>query len=125
MKHSNNNEKYFFEIYNYKDEFPCIDEDQFYFILKDKEGNSYLESLPYIQKTKCQKDLKSVIRNSKNGVRFGAKRFPYGLYNVYLKDGNDEIIAVSEDFDTKEEARNFIIKLKHISHLATVIDKTK
>lgn len=42
-----------------------------------------------------------------------------------MEDGNGKRIAYSQNFDTEEEAKNFIIELKHISHIATVIDITK
>ena len=117
MTHTNN-KKYFFEINKDEDNF-------FYLRLKGEEDKTLLKCGSFTQKTKCQKVVKSVIRNSKNGERFGVKRSPYGRYDVYLKAVNGEIIAVSADFYTKEEAKNFIEDLKSLSLETPVIDKTK
>lgn len=118
MTLTNNKEKYFFEINKNEDDF-------FYLRLKGEEDKTLLKCGSFTQKTKCQKGVKSVIRNSKNGERFGVKRSPYGRYDVYLKAVNGEIIAVSADFYTKEEAKNFIEDLKCLSPQTPVIDKTK
>ena len=114
----NNNEKYFFEIDKTKDNL-------FYFQFKDEDGNSYIRSRPYLLKTDCQKELKSVLRNFKNRERFIIEQ-PYNYtWIVYLKAGNGEKIANSPCFGTKEEAKNFIKDLKNLSLKTPVIDKTK
>ena len=53
MIHSNNKEKFYFEIDKNKDNL-------FYFNLKDKNGKVYLKSGSYTQKTNCQNGIKSV-----------------------------------------------------------------
>ena len=119
MIHSNNNKKYFFEIDKNEDNL-------FYFNLKDKNGNIYLGSGSYTQKTNCRKGIKTVIRNSKNKDRFDIKFFLNGLYVVYLKDGNGDVIAIGADlFTNKEEAINFIENLKNLSLETALIDNTK
>lgn len=118
MKDSNNNKKYFFEIDKAKGNL-------FYLYLRDGEGNIYLGSYFYKQKNKCEKWIKSVIKNSKNEEHFIIKQDYNDTWIVFMEDGNGIIIAYSQYFDTEKEARNFIIKLKHISNLATVIDITK
>ena len=119
MMYPNNNEKYFFEIN--KDQYNL-----FYFNLKDKNGNIYLGSGSYTQKTNSQNGIKSVIRNSKNKDRFDIKFFLNGLYVVYLKDGNGDVIAIGADlFTNKEEAKNFIKNFKNLSLKTPVIDNTK
>ena len=118
MKDSNNNKKYFFEIDKAKGNL-------FYLYLRDEEGNIYLGSYFYKQKNKCEKWIKSVIKNSKNEEHFIMKQDYNDTWIVFMEDGNGIIIAYSKYFDTEKEARNFIIKLKHISNLATVIDITK
>ena len=118
MTHSINNEKYFFEIDKAKGNL-------FYLYLRDGEGNIYLGSYFYKQKNKCEKWIKSVIKNSKNEEHFIIKKDYNDTWIVFMEDGKGIIIAYSQYFDTEEEAKNFIIKLKHISHLATVIDITK
>ena len=71
MIHTNKNKKYFFEINKYKDTFSYTNyNDRFYFNLKDEKGNIYLESDLYVLKTSCKKEIKSVLKNSKNEDRF-------------------------------------------------------
>ena len=119
MIHSNNNEKYFFEINKTKYNF-------FLFDLKDKNGNIYLESGLYTQKTNCQKVIESVIRNSKNEDRFIFGQPYYKKWIFYLRDENGQIIAESANYlDTYVEAKNFIKNFKNLSFDTPVIDKTK
>ena len=118
MKDSNSNEKYFFEIN--KDQYNL-----FYFNLKDKNGNIYLKSGSYTQKTNCLKGINSVIRNSKNEERFIIKQ-PYNdTWRVYLKAGNGRTIVKSNFLDAEEEAKNFIKDLKCLSLDTPVVDNTK
>ena len=123
MIHSNNNEKLYFEIYKFEDGFSSSN-DRFYFKLKDEDGNSYIRSRPYLHKTDCLKELKSVLRNSKNRERFKIEQ-PYNHWIVLMKDGNGEIIAYSPGFGTEEEAKNFFEILKNVSLKTPFIDKTK
>ena len=119
MTHTNNKEKYFFEINKTKYNF-------FLFDLKDKNGNIYLESGLYTQKTNCQKVIESVIRNSKNEDRFIFGQ-PYDKkWIAYLRNENGQIIAESANYlDTYVEAKNFIKNFKNLSLKTPVIDKTK
>ena len=118
MTHTNNNEKYFFEIKKNKDNF-------FYFQLKNKEDKILLKSGSYTQKTNCQKGVKSVIRNSKNEFRFEVEHIYDEKWIVFLKAGNGKRIAYSDCFDTEVEAKNFTEDLKSLSLETPVIDKTK
>ena len=124
MIDSNNNEKFYFEIY--KDEYDySTSNDLFYFKLKDEEGYSYIRSRPHILKTNCLKGLKSVLRNFKKRERFIIEQ-PYNdMWIVYLKAENGEKIATSPCFGTEEDAKNFIEDLKSLSLDIPVIDKTK
>ena len=125
MKHSNN-EKYFFEINKYKDTFPYTNyNDRFYFNLKDEKGNIYLESDLYVLKTCCKKEIKSVLKNSKNEDRFRLIQTYDDKWIFFLRDETDEIIAESTDFDNEKEAINFIEDLKSLSLDIPVVDKTK
>ena len=123
MIHSNNNEKYFFEIYQDYDKF-TLNEDQFFFKLKDKNGKIYLESRAFIHKTKCLKYVKLVIRNIRNEKRFIVEPTYFG-WTVELTDRNGRLITECSDFDTEEEVINMIKDLKSISFKTPVIDKTK
>lgn len=118
MTHTNN-KKYFFEIYKTKYNF-------FLFDLKDKNGNIYLESGLYTQKTNCLKRIEPVIRNSKNEDRFIFGQ-PYDKkWIVYLRDENGQIIAVSPYFfDTIVEAINFTEDFKNLSLKTPVVDKNE
>lgn len=119
MIHStNNNKKYFFEIDKNEDDF-------FYFQLKNEKSKILLKSLIYTHKTDCQKWIKSVIRNSKNEERFDVIQGPNERWFIWLNTTNAEVIAICPSFHTEKEAKNFIKDLKHISHIATVIDITK
>lgn len=118
MTHSNK-EKFYFEINKNEGNF-------FLFDLKDKNGNIYLESGLYTQKTNYLKGIRSIIRNSKNEDRFGAKQTYEETWVFYLKDENGQIIAVSPYyFDTIVEAINFIKNFKNLSLKTPVIDITK
>ena len=124
MIHPNNNEKFYFEIY--KDEYDySTSNDLFYFKLKDEDGNSYIRSRPHIHKTNCLKELKSVLRNSKNRERFIIEQPFDNTWRVYLKAGNGEKIANSPCFGTEEEAKNFIEDLKSLTLETPVVDKTE
>ena len=108
VKQQASNEKFYFKIIN--------NNNLYFFNLKDKNGNIYLKSGSYTQKTNCLKGIRSIIRNSKNDDRFDIKFFLNGLYVVYLEDGNGDVIAISTDlFTNKEEAKNFIEILKNLS----------
>ena len=125
MTHSNN-KKYFFEINKYKDTFPYTNyNDRFYFNLKDEKGNIYLESDLYVLKTSCKKEIKSVLKNSKNEDRFRLIQTYDDKWIFFLRDETDEIIAESTDFDNEKEAINFIEDLKSLSLDIPVVDKTK
>ena len=119
IKQQASNEKLYFEIN--KDQYNL-----FYFNLKDKNGNIYLKSGSYAQKTNYLKGIRSIIINSKNEDRFGAKQTYEETWVFYLKDENGQIIAVSPYyFDTIVEAINFIENLKSLSLKTPVIDNTK
>ena len=119
VKQQASNEKLYFEIN--KDQYNL-----FYFNLKDKNGNIYLKSGSYAQKTNYLKGIRSIIINSKNEDRFGAKQTYEETWVFYLKDENGQIIAVSPYyFDTIVEAINFIENLKSLSLKTPVIDNTK
>ena len=118
MIHSNNNEKFYFEIN--KDQYNL-----FYFNLKDEEGNIYLESDLDVLKTNCKHGIKSVIRNSKNKDRFKIIQTYEEKWILYLRNEPGQIIAESPTFQTKEEAINLIKDLKNLSLETPVIDNTK
>lgn len=117
MKYSNNNEeKYFFEIH--KDY-----NNLFYFDLKDEEGNFLLESSLYKRKTNYLKGVKNMIRSSKNKeCVFLGKPF-YEKWAFLLRARNNRVLAISDCFDTEEEAKNLIEYLKKISVEIPVVDK--
>ena len=125
MNHSTNKEKLYFEIYKVEDDV-LYTNDRFYFKLKDEEGNIYIRSRPYLHKTDCLKELKSVLRNFKNRERFKIEQ-PYNhTWIVYLKAENGKKIAVSPySIDTEEEAINLIKNLKNLSLKTPVIDNTE
>ena len=126
MKHSNNNEKYFFEIHkDYDGIFLYTTYDLFFFKLKNEEGKILLKSLQYEHKTNCRNGIKTVIRNSKNEDRFEVEHIYDEKWIVILKAGNGKRIAYSQYFDTEEEAINMIKDLKSLSLKTPVIDKTK
>ena len=119
MIHSNNNEKFYFEIN--KDQYNL-----FYFNLKDEEGNIYLESWRYANKTNCRKGIKTVIRNSKNEFRFEVEQIYDQKWMVRMKTVNSKTIAIiPKEFDTYVEAKNFIKNFKNLSLKTPVIDNTK
>ena len=125
MKHSNNNKKYFFEIYKDEDAIFLYTYDRFYFKLKDEDGNSYIRSRPYLLKTGCLKELKSVIRNSKNEERFEVEQIYDKKWNVFMKTENGKTRAFKTSFNTYEEANNFIEDLKSLTLKTPVVDYTK
>ena len=118
MKHSNNNEKYFFEIHKDYDGL-------FYFQLKNEKSKILLKSLIYTHKTDCQKWIKSVIRNSKNEERFDVVQGPNEAWSIWLNTKNGQVLAICPSFDTEKDAKNFIEDLKCLSLKTPVIDKTK
>ena len=118
MIHTNNKEKYFFEINKNEDDF-------FYLRLKNEKSKILLKSLIYTHKTDCQKWIKSVIRNSKNEERFDVVQGPNKRWFIWLNKTNAEVLAICPSFDTEKEARNFIEDLKCLSPETPVIDNTK
>ena len=126
MMYPNNNKKYFFEIHKDKDTFSYTNyNDRFYFNLKDEKGNIYLESDLYVLKTSCKKEIKSVLKNSKNEDRFRLIQTYDDKQIFFLRDETDEIIAESTDFDNEEEVIKFIKNLKNLSLKTPIVDKTK
>ena len=126
MIHTNKNKKYFFEINKYKDTFSYTNyNDRFYFNLKDEKGNIYLESDLYVLKTCCKKEIKSVLKNSKNEDRFRLIQTYDDKWVFFLRDETDEIIAESTDFDNEEEVINLIKDLNYLSFETPVVDNTK
>ena len=119
MKHSNNNEKFYFEIYK-EERFNL-----FYFELKDEEGNIYLESWQFTNKTNCRNGIKTVIRNFKNKEFIVLVQISYNKWYCCLNTTNGEIIAMCQSFETKEEVINLIKDLKNLSFDTPVVDKTK
>ena len=118
MKHLNNKEKYFFEIN--KDQYNL-----FYFNLKDKNGNIYLKSGSYTQKTNCLKGIRSIIRNSKNDARVIVEQTRDEKWKGFLKAENGKTRGFKTAFNTKEEVKNFIKDLKSLTLETPVVDKTK
>ena len=118
MIQSNNKEKYFFEINKDEDDF-------FYLRLKGEEDKTLLKCGSFTQKTKCQKGVKSVIRNSKNEFRFEIEQDRYERWFIWQKYRTGQIITRSREFVTIEELKNLIIDLKSLSLETPVIDKTK
>lgn len=118
MKDSNSNEKYFFEIN--KDQYNL-----FYFNLKDKNGNIYLKSGSYTQKTNCLKGIRSIIRNSKNRERFIIKQASNKKWTCSLTAGNGRAIAFTPYFKTKFKIEKFVEDLPRIVRFAKFSDKTK
>ena len=118
MKHLNNKEKYFFEIN--KDQYNL-----FYFNLKDKNGNIYLKSGSYTQKTNCLKGIRSIIRNSKNDARVIVEQTRDEKWKGSLKAENGKTRAFKTAFNTKEEVKNFIEDLKSLTLETHVVDNTK
>ena len=118
MKHSTNKEKLYFEIN--KDQYNL-----FYFNLKDKNGNIYLKSGSYTQKTNCLKGIRSIIRNSKNDARVIVEQTRDEKWKGFLKAENGKTRAFKTAFNTKEEFKNFIEDLKSLSLDIPVVDKTK
>lgn len=124
MKHSNNIEKFYFEIDKYEDNFTLIN-DRFCFELKDEKGYTYLRSLPYTDKTDCQEGIISIIRNSKNEERFDVVPGPYETWFISLNTPNGEVIAICPSFETKKEVLNLIKDLNCLSFETPVVDNTK
>ena len=118
MIDSNNNEKYFYEIN--KDQYNL-----FYFNLKDKNGNIYLKSGSYTQKTNCLKGIRSIIRNSKNDARVIVEQTRDEKWKGSLKAENGKTRAFKTAFNTKEEVKNFFEILKNLSLETALIDNTK
>ena len=119
MIHTNNKEKFYFEINKDKDNF-------FYFQLKNKEDKILLKSWQFTNKTNCRNGIKTVIRNSKNEDRFEVEQIYDQKWMVRMKTVNSKTIAIiPKEFDTEEEAKNFIEDLKCLSLKTPVIDKTK
>lgn len=118
MIYPRNNKKYFFEINKTKYNF-------FLFELKDEEGDIYLGSYFYTQKTNCLKGIKSVIRNSKNRGRFIIKQASNKKWTCSLTAGNGRAIAFTPYFKTKFKIEKFVEDLPRKVHLAKFSDKTK
>lgn len=118
MIHSNNKEKFYFEIDKNKDNL-------FYFNLKDKNGKVYLKSGSYTQKTNCQNGIKSVRINSKNRERFDINQNLNKKWSGVLKAENGRTIAFISYFNDKFKIEVFIEHLSQIINYAKFSDKTK
>ena len=125
MKHSANNKKFYFEIHT--DEAELTDLNYlFYFELKDEKGKILLKSWQFTNKTNCRNGIKTVIRNSKNEDRFEVEQIYDQKWMVRMKTVNSKTIAIiPKEFDTEEEAKNFIEDLKSLTLETPVVDNTK
>ena len=108
MIHTNNKEKLYFEIKRDKGNL-------FYFSLKDKDDNIYLESGSYTQKTNCQNGITSVRRNYINEDCFKVEQVSNEKWRGILKTKNGHIIATTPYFDTEIETIKLIKVLKSSS----------
>ena len=118
MIHSNNKERFCFKIIK-------VYNNCFYFYLRYEEVYCLVSNY-YTYKTNCLKGINSVIRNSKNEERFEVEQIYDQKWMVRMKTVNSKTIAIiPKEFDTEEEAINFIENLKSLSLKTPVIDNTK
>ena len=125
MKHSANNKKFYFEIHIDVVKFTDLNY-RFYFDLIDEKGEILLKSWQFTNKTNCRNGIKTVIRNSKNEDRFEVEQIYDQKWMVRMKTVNSKTIAIiPKEFDTEEEAKNFIEDLKSLTLETPVVDKTE
>ena len=125
MKHSANNKKFYFEIHIDVVKFTDLNY-RFYFDLIDEKGEILLKSWQFTNKTNCRNGIKTVIRNSKNEDRFEVEKIYDQKWMVRMKTVNSKTIAIiPKEFDTEEEAKNFIEDLKSLTLETPVVDNTK
>ena len=125
MKHSANNKKFYFEIHTDEAELTDLNY-RFYFDLIDEKGEILLKSWQFTNKTNCRNGIKTVIRNSKNEDRFEVEQIYDQKWMVRMKTVNSKTIAIiPKEFDTEEEAKNFIEDLKSLTLETPVVDNTK
>ena len=117
IKQQASNEKFYFKIIN--------NNNLYFFNLKDKNGNIYLKSGSYTQKTNCLKGIRSIIRNSKNDARVIVEQTRDEKWKGSLKAENGKTRAFKTAFNTKEEVKNFFEILKNLSLETALIDNTK
>ncbi|MDR2122297.1 MAG: YegP family protein [Flavobacteriaceae bacterium] len=97
----------------------------FYFRLKEKNGQTVLESDGYTQKTNCQKGISSVKRNSKNEDRFEIKQSPNKKWFFNLKAGNGQLVGTSVFYDSENNAKNGIKSVMRTAPTSELVDLSK
>ena len=108
---------YKFQIYTGKD-------DQFYFRLCAKNGQTILSSEGYVGKSGCQNGINSVRENGANDQRYRRKTAADGQFYFTLVAANGEAIGMSEMYTRKQGRDGGIEAVKRTAPTAPVEDIT-
>ena len=104
-----------FEIRLSKDE-------QFYFVLKARNGEIILVSEMYTSKQNCEKGILSVVENSPNDDNYKRLEASNGQDYFNLVAANGEIIGTSEMYESKQGRDKGIESVKVNGPVGTVED---
>jgi len=85
---------------------------QYYFSLTAKNGQTILTSEGYKAKDSCENGVASVKKNAADDKRFERKVAKDGQHYFVLKAGNGEVIGKSEMYKSKDSMENGIESVK-------------
>lgn len=97
---------------------------EFRFRLKASNGQTILASEGYKAKPGCISGVESVKKNAPNAARYERKTTESGKYRFNLRAGNNQIIGVSESYESESARDNGIESIKRNAPEAVVVDIT-
>ncbi len=95
-------------------------DNQFYFNLTAKNGQTILTSEGYKTKDGCEKGVDSVKKNAPDDKKYERKVAKDGQHFFVLKAGNGEPIGKSEMYKTKDSMENGIESVKNNAPIAGI-----
>jgi uncharacterized protein len=93
---------------------------EFYFSLTAKNGQTILSSQGYSSKSGCENGIESVKKNAANDSSFERMTAKDGQHYFVLKASNAQVIGKSEMYKSKESMENGIESVKTNAAVAGV-----
>lgn len=98
---------------------------EYQFTLKAGNGQVILVSESYTTKASCKNGIESVKKNATDDARFEKKVSKNGKPYFELKAGNNQIIGVSELYESEASCKNGIESVKKNAPEAQITDLTE
>lgn len=95
---------------------------QYYFTLHAENNEPLLTSEMYVAKASAEVGIESVKRNAIFDANYKRKVSTRGLYFFTLTALNNQVLGVSEEYNTQQARENGISAVKRVAPTARVID---